>query len=348
LLTIFLPGCHSPPVSDKELIDIIKAFNAAKHNLGAKLIWQCAICIKVKNAVNQQNRQLIAVKKATPRQVPAPQKAIVIDDDDDETIALGGPSVVPVRNATTNPEVSRLSNAIVSQHSSATQDALSHSKLRSFNPTSYDHVRPPPGRPSGSKDKEIQIIDDPFLVPDPTPRASKRPQTSSSTKLQVISEFIDLTISGDEGGGSDDALEYLTPEPTSKQIVHVEEVPLILTSNQVPPNPLPRDARPTARKSTMTTTQLPNHLLTRWLNDRSTTAGDKPDLWVRACLRRNQDAASRSLGSANTQPPSISPPSRRKFKAHNLNESSFTHLRTTVFLSAERWLREKEANLPLE
>ena len=331
LLTVFLPGCHSPPVSDKELIDIIKAFNAAKHNPGAKLIWQCATCVEVKNLVNQQNRQLIAVKKATPRQV-APQKAIVIDDnDDDEIITLDGPSVVPIRNATTNSEVSRLSNAIVSQH-----DALH----RSFNPTSYDHVQPPPGRPSGSKDKEIQIIDDPFLVPDPTPRASKRPQTSSSTKLQVISEFIDLTISGDEGGGcDDDALEYLTPEPTSKQIVHVEEVPLIRTSNQVPPNPLPRDARPT---------QLPNHLLTRWLNDRNTTAGGRPDLWARACLRRNQDAANRRLGSANTQLPSISPPSRRKFKAHNLNESSFTHLRATVFLSAEGWLREKEASLLLE
>ena len=329
-LTVHFSGCHSPPVSDKELISIIKAFNAVKHKPAAKLIWQCGICIKFKNAVNQQNRQLIAVKKATPRQVPAPQKPIVIDidddDDDDEIITLHGPSELPKHNETTNPEVSHLSNAVV-----ATQDTAA-----------YNHPSP-----SGTKDKQIRIIDDPFLVPNLT---SKPPQISSSTKPQVISEFFDLTVSSDEGGGSDDdALEYLTPAPTSKQavdIVHLEGV----TSNQVLPSPLPRDTHLTAQPSTMITTiQPPNDLITRWLNDRSTIAGVRPDIWARACLRRDQDAANKgNLESESTQHPSISPPSRRKYKAYSLNERSLTHLRAPLFLSAEGWLREKQTRSNME
>ena len=296
------------------------------------MIWQCGTCIKVKNTLTRQNPPLIAVKKATPRQVPAPQKAVIIDiDDDDEIIALDEP---PKVNETINPGVSRLSNAIVSQRSSTTQDVLSHS---SSNAASYNHVLSPPGRTSGTKDKQIRIIDDPFLVPGPTPRAKERPQASSSTKPQVTSESIDLIFSDDEGDDSDDVLEYVTPAPTSKQVVQVDHV------EEVRPDPLPRDVPPTAQMSTMiTTTQLPNHLLTRWLNDRCTAAGVKLDIRARACLRRDQDAANESA-----QPPSISPPSRRKFKAHNLNERSFTHLRATLFLSAEGWLREKQTTLPI-
>jgi hypothetical protein len=102
----------------------------------------------------------------------------------------------------------------------------------------------------------------------------------------------------------------------------------------------------------MTTTfspQLLNHLLTRWLNDRSVTVGVKPDIWARACLRRDQDAANRrGLGSKSADPPSISPPSRRKYKAHNLSERPLTRSRATVFLSAEEWLHEKQASLLLE
>ena len=343
----FFPGCHSPPVSDKELIAIIKAFNAVKHNPAAKLIWQCGICTKIKNAVNQQNRQSIAVKKATARQFAASQKATIViddDDDDDEIIALDGPSEVPKRNETTNPEVDRLSNT-VPQRSSTTQDTFSHSRRRSSNAASDDLIQPPPRRTSGTKDKHIRIIDDPFLVPDFTPPPAKPPQTPLSTKL---SEFVDLTVSSDEGDASDDALEYLTPAPTSKQVVEIrEEVPQILTSNQA--NPSLRDASSTAQTSALTNTssQLLNHLLTRWLNDRHTSVGVKPDIWTRACLRRDLDAANRrSLGSKSPHPPS--PPSRRKFRARNLSERSLTHSQATVFLSAEAWLHEKQASLLLE
>ena len=327
LFSSFFSGCHSPPVSDKELISIIKAFNAVKHNPAAKLIWQCGICTKNKNAVNRQSQQSIAVKKTTARQFAAPQNAIVIDDDeDDEIIALDGHTV--------------------SQRSSTTQDTFSHSRPRSSNPASYD---PPPGRTFGTKDKQIRIIDDPFLFSDSTPPPFKPLQTSSSTKL---SGFVDLTILSDEGDGSDDdALEYLTPAPTSKQVVEIvhEEVPQILTSNQT--HPLPRDVRSTAQTSTMATTtssQLLNHLLTRWLNDRSTTIGAEPDIWARACLRRDRDAANRSLGSKSAHPPSISPPSRRKHKAHSPSERSLTLSRATVIFSAEEWLHEKQASLLLE
>ena len=277
---------------------------------------------------------MIAVKNATARQF-APQKPIVIDvDEDDEIIALDGPSEVSKRNETTKPEVVHLSNT-----QRAAQDTFPHSRSRSFNATSYDQIQRP-GRTSGAKDKQILIIDDPFLVPDSTPLPAKPLQTSSSTK---ISEFVDLTISSDEGDGSDDALEYLTPAPTSKQAVEAvhESVP-ILTSNQAYPSP--RDAHSTAQTSTLS-----NHLLTRWLNDRHTSVGVKPDIWTRACLRRDQDAANRrSLGSKSAHPPSISPPSRRKFKALKLSETSLTHPQATVFLSAEGWLHEKRRSLLLE
>ena len=291
---------------------------------------------------------MIAVKKATTRQFAAPQKAIVIDDDDDEIIALDGPSEVPKHNETKKPEVDHLSNTAGSKRSSTTQDTFSHSRHRSSNAASNDHIQPPPGRTSGTKDKQIRIIDDPFLFPDFTPPPVKPLQTPSSSKL---SGFVDLTTLSDEGDGSDDdALEYLTPAPTSKQVVEIvhEEVPQILTSNQT--HPLPRDVRSTAQTSTMATTssQLLNHLLTRWLNDRSTTVGVEPDIWARACLRRDRDAANRSLGSKSAHPPSISPPSRRKHKAHNLSERSPTHSRATVFFSAEGWLHEKQASLLLE
>lgn len=294
----FFPGCHSPPVSDKELIAIIKAFNAAKHNPAAKLIWQCSTCTKIKNAV-----------------------VIDVDDDDDEIIALDGPP--------TNPEVD----------TPQLSTSFTHSKRRSSNnAASYDHIQPP-GRTSGTKDKQIRIIDDPFIVPDirVTPPPSKPPQTSSSTKP---SEFVDLTISNDGSDGSDDALEYVTPAPTSKPAVEiVHELPQTLTSNDLNQDyPSPKDVRSTAQ------TQLLNHLLTRWLNDRHTSVG--PDIWARACLRRDQDAAKRrSLGSKSA---SIALPSRRKFKPHNLSERSRTHSRATVFLSAEEWLHEKQARLLLE
>ena len=335
----FFPGCHSPPVSDKELIAIIKAFNAAKHNPAAKLIWQCGICTKVKNAANQKNHQLIAAKKATARQFAAPQKAIVIDDDDDdEIIALDGPPEVLKRDETTNPEVA------LPQRSSTTQDTLSHSRRRSSNTASCDHIhQPPPGRTSGTKDKQIRIIDDPFLVPDFTPPPAKPPQTSSSTK---IPEFVDLTISSDEADVSDDALEYVTPAPTSKQAVEVVH-DKVLTSDQAYPSP--KDALSTAQSSALTnTSQLLNNLLTRWLNDRHTSVGVKPDIWARACLHRDQDAANRrSLGSKNAHPLSISPSSRRKFKALKLSQTSLTHSQGTFFLSAEEWLHEKRASLIL-
>ena len=323
LFSSFFSGCHSPPVSDKELISIIKAFNAVKHNPAAKLIWQCGICTKNKNAVNRQSQQSIAVKKTTARQFAAPQNAIVIDDDeDDEIIALDGHTV--------------------SQRSSTTQDTFSHSRPRSSNPASYD---PPPGRTFGTKDKQIRIIDDPFLVPDFTPPPAKPPQTSSSTKL---SELVDLTISSDEGDGSDDALEYLTPAPTSKQVVEIahEQVPQM--SNQA--HASSRGAHSTGQTSTLTnTSQLLNHLLPRWLNDRYTSVEAKPDIWARACLRRDQDAANeKSLGSKSAHPPSISPPSRRKYKGLKLSEGSLTHSRATVFLSAEDWLCERRASLLLE
>ena len=345
MLTIFLffsPGCHSPPVSDKELIAIIKAFNAEKHNPAAKLIWKCGICTKIKNAVDQQNRQLIAVKSATMRQFAAPQKAIVIDDDDDdEIIALDGPSEVPKRNEITNPEVAN------PQRSSTTQDTSSHSRRRLSNVASYTQPQPPPGGTSGTKDKQIRIIDDPFLVPDSVPPA-KPPQTPSSTKP---SEFVDLTISSDEGDGSEDALEYLTPAPTSKRAVKIvhEEVRQILTSDLT--HPSRRDVEPTGQTSTPTdTSQLLNHLLTRWLNDRHTSVGVKPDIWARASLRRDQEAANRrSLGSSKSPHlPSISHPSRRKFKALKLSESSLSHSQATVFLLAEEWLHKKRASLLLE
>lgn len=147
----------------------------------------------------------------------------------------------------------------------------------------------------------------------------------------------------------DDALEYLTPPPThgpsSKQVVEiVEEVPLILTSNQAPPHSLPRDAGPA---STMTSSHRPpNQLLSQWLNDRSTAAGVKPDLWARARLRRDQDVANRKClrGEDSVQPvPSISPPSRLKCKAHKLNNGSYS--RAAFFFSAEGWLREKQLKL---
>ena len=256
---------------------------------------------------------------------------------------------MPKHNETKDPEVDHLSNTVGSQRSSTTQDTFSHSRHRSSNATSYDHIQPPPGRTSGTKDKQIRIIDDPFLFSDFTPPPFKPLQTSSSTKL---SGFVDLTILSDEGDGSDDdALEYLTPAPTSKQVVEIvhEEVPQILTSNQT--HPLPRDVRSTAQTSTMATTtssQLLNHLLTRWLNDRSTTIGAEPDIWARACLRRDRDAANRSLGSKSAHPPSISPPSRRKHKAHSPSERSLTLSRATVIFSAEEWLHEKQASLLLE
>lgn len=230
---------------------------------------------------------------------------------------------------------------------------MSHPTHQSFNTASSHRLNIPdiqPGPTSFTKDKKIRIIDDPFLVPDPSPRAFKSSQASSSNKPQVISGFIDLTISSNEGG-SDDALEYLTPPPTpapsSQRVAEiVEEVPLIVTSNQVPP-PLPRDARPTAQTPTMTTTpEPPNQLLTRWLNDRSTTAGVKLDLWARACLRRDHDAGNRrSLGNEVRLAPLISPPARRKYKSHKLNEGYRAH---SFFLSAESWLREKQASLLLE
>ncbi|KAF8813683.1 hypothetical protein BYT27DRAFT_7334731 [Phlegmacium glaucopus] len=315
--------CHSPPVSDNELISIIKAFNAGKHNPAAKLTWKCGICIKPKD----NRTRLIAVKNATP------QKAIVIDINDD-IIAL---DEVPKRKGTTKLAVS---------HSSTTQDSLSQLKHKSSTTTSdqsnVPHVHPLPGRTSYTKDKKIRIIDDPFLVSDP----SQPSQTSSSSKPQVISGFIDLTISSDEemNDGDDDALEYLTPPPipapTSKQIV--EQVPLILTSNQAQPHSLPGAARLTSQMSTMTTPQSPNQLLIQWSNDRSTAAGVKPDLWARACLRRHHVA--NLPGKQNVQPAlSIAPPSRRKCKAHKLNEGSRTHPQITFFLSAEGWLREKQA-----
>lgn len=244
---------------------------------------------------------------------------------------------MPKRNETTNPEVEHLSNTAPQRSTT-----FSHSSRRSSNAASYDHI-PPLGRTSGTKDKQIRIIDDPFLVPDFTPHPTKPTQTSSSIKP---SEFVDLTISSDEGDGSDDALEYLTPAPTSKPVVGIlhEEVPQVLTSNDSnQDHPSPRDARSTA------SSQLLNHLLTRWLNDRCTSVGVKPDIWARACLRRDQDAANRrSLGSKSAHPPSISPPSRRKSKPHNLSERSLTHSRATVFLSVEEWLREKQATLLLE
>ena len=334
-------GCHSPPVSDNELIAIIKAFNAAaKHNPAAKLIWKCGRCAKIKNSVGQQNQQLIAVKKATARQFAAPQNAIVIDDDDDddEIIALDGPPDVPKRNETTNPEV-HLSNT-----QRTTQVNFPHSRHRSSNTASRDLTQSPPGRTSGFKDKQIRIVDDPFLLPDFSPPPAKPPQTSSSSK---IPEFVDLTISSDEGDGSDDALEYLTPAPTSKQVVEVvrEEVPQILTSNQTHPSPRD-DTLSTAQTSTLTNTSQLLNLLTRWLNDRHTSAVVKPDIWARACLRRDQDAANRSLKNKSA---SISPPSRRKkFKALKLTDTSLTHSQATVFLSAEEWLHEKGASLLLE
>ena len=282
------------------------------------------------------------------RQFTAPQKAIVIDDDDDddEIIALDGPSEVSKRDETANPEGNHLFNTVVPQRSSTTQDAFSLSRHRSSDVTSYDHIQPPPGRTSGTKDKEIRIIDDPFLVPVSTPPPAKPPQTSSRAKL---SGFIDLTILSDEGDGSDDALEYLTPAPASKQVVEIvhEKVPQKLTSIQA--HPLPRDSHSTDQTSTTTTSQIPNHLLTRWLNDRSTSVVVRPDIWTRASLRRDQDAANRrNLGSKSAHLPSVSPPSRRKCKAHNLSERSLTHSRATVFLSAEEWLHEKQASLLLE
>ena len=152
-------------------------------------------------------------------------------------------------------------------------------------------------------------------------------------------------------GSDDDALEYVTPLPTpgpsSKQVVEVaEEVPLRLTSNQAPPHSLSRDAGPA---STMTPLHRPpNQLLSQWLNDRSTAAGVKPDLWARARLRRDQDVANRKClrGENSVQPdPSISPPSRLKCKAHKLNDGSHTYSRAAFFLSAEGWLREKQLKL---
>lgn len=337
---LFFSGCHSPPVSDNELVAIIKAFNAAaKHNPAAKLIWKCGICAKIKNSVGQQNQKSIAVKKATPRQFAAPQNAIVIDDDDDdEIIALDGPPDVLKRNETTNPEIVHLSNT-----QRSTQVNFPHSRPRSSNAASYDHNQSPPqGRTSGIKDKQVRIVDDPFL-PDFSAPPAKPPQTASSSK---IPEFVDLTISSDEGEGSDDALEYLTPPPTSKQVVEVvhEEAPQILTSNQAHPSPRD-DALPTAQTSTLTNTPQLLNLLTRWLNDRHTSVGVKPDIWARACLRRDQDAANRSSGNKTA---SISQPSRRKkFKALKISESSLTHSQATVFLSAEDWLHEKGGKLAI-
>ena len=320
-LAHYFPGCHSPPVSDNELIAIIKAFNAEKHNPAAKLIWRCSICTKTKNAVNQQKQQFIAVKKATARQFAEPQNVIVIDDDDDdEIVALDGPSDVPKRNEATNPEVDPLSNTVPQR--------------RSSNAASYDHIHPPPGRASGTKDKPIRIIDDPFLVPDFTPSPAKPPQTAPSTKL---SDLVDLTISNDEGDGSDDALEYVTPSPTSKPVVEIvhEEVPQMLTSNDS------NQDHPSPRGAQTNTSQL----LTRWLNDRRTSVEVKPDIWARACLRRDQDATNkRNLGNKTA----ISSLSRRKSKPNTIKERSLTHPRATVFLSADEWLFEKQASLLLE
>ena len=279
---------------------------------------------------------MTGVKIATALQF-TPQKAIVIDDDDDEIIALDGPSEVPKRNETTIPEVVHLSNT-----QPTTQDTFPHSSRQSTSDASYEHTQSPPDRTSGTKDKQIRIIDDPFIVPDfIPPPPTKPPQTSSCTK---ISEFVDLTISNDEGDGSDDALEYLTPAPTSKQAVEAvhEEAP-ILTSIQAHPSPKAAHSAVTMTN----TSKLLNHLLTRWLNDRYTSVGVTPDIWARACLRRDPEAANRkSLGSKSAHSPSISPPSRRKFKALKLSETSPSQ--ATVFLSAKEWLHEKRTSLLLE
>lgn len=315
-LTLFLfPGCHSPPVSDSELIAIIKIFNAEKHNPAAKLTWQCGACIKAKNTINQQSRQFIAVRKTAPRR---PQETIVIDDDD-EVIALDEPK----RN---NIQINQLSHA---KRSSTTQNVLSHPK----HPTSI------------TKDNKIQIIDDPFLVPDPSP-PSKTSQTSTINEDRAM---IDLTTSGDEGSiDSDNPLEYLTPPPrpisSSKQATEVvDKVPTILTPNQFPPHPSSQVAPQT---SVMTTAapQLLNQLLPRWLNDRSIIGGVKPDLWARTRLRQDQDTANRR----GLREPSHQAALLRKCKAHKLSEGSLTYSRATIFLSAEGWLREKKANLLLE
>lgn len=73
-------GCHSPPISDSELISIIRAFNDARaRNSDATLNWKCGACRKVKqNPVDP---------------APSTKDDPIVVDDDDEVVELIHPPV---------------------------------------------------------------------------------------------------------------------------------------------------------------------------------------------------------------------------------------------------------------
>ncbi|KDR75330.1 hypothetical protein GALMADRAFT_547698 [Galerina marginata CBS 339.88] len=111
-LTCCFTGCHQPPVSDNELIGIIRLFNSEneKGNHDVKLLWKCGACVKGKakvigpegkssvgNSTNTSSKKAIVSRPhqvSASRFVHSPQKdpIIVIDDDDDDIVILDQPN----------------------------------------------------------------------------------------------------------------------------------------------------------------------------------------------------------------------------------------------------------------
>ncbi|CAA7259206.1 unnamed protein product [Cyclocybe aegerita] len=173
--------CHTPPVPDKELIIIIKAYNEVKHKPDARFNWACASC---KAKVKPSSSHAPSSSSIKPKPVP---ETVVIDDDDD-VVVLEERRPVPLSN--TKRELSESS----AQQRKASATFPSTSKV----PTSPITQKRPMfiGKKTAQSTAQIRIIDDPISFDRvPEQRPSLKP---TSTGSRLVSDFVDLTMSDED------------------------------------------------------------------------------------------------------------------------------------------------------
>ncbi|PPQ89531.1 hypothetical protein CVT25_012202 [Psilocybe cyanescens] len=374
--TLWHHRCHKPPVSDSELIVIIKQFNLEKQsgNKNPAFIWRCGACpatIKPLQAASpkrealQASMPLASTSKSTVSRPPVYQP-IAIDDDDEEVVILENP---PMQTAASNKQAK---HSVSSKSASLTTIPTIAEKLIQDpipNPRTSSKSTSVSGRTLSTKTvitkpTGIRIVDDPFIelprapVPAPTrmpPSASTirpplKPQAASSSGSNVlVAGLIDLSMSTDEDtdvpmqatnrrDDREDTLEYVTPPPARANASTL--APLAPRHAHIAQSLPPIAAIPEGRRQPVRPLLLP-----AWINARWAMPNTKPDFRQRAALHRlNANTSNASTGRSLTSSPS------RKFKARKLSVGAGKlegkPSQAPFFFSVDVWLKAKKNTLP--
>ncbi|KAJ3501064.1 hypothetical protein NLJ89_g9510 [Agrocybe chaxingu] len=210
--------CHVPPVPDKELITVIKAYNEVKHKPDARFNWTCGLCkAKVKPSSHAPSSSGIKPK-------PVPE-TIVIDDDDD-VVVLEERRPAPLAN--TKRELSESSAQL--PKASVTLVQTPNFPSTSKVPTSPEAQKRTMfiGKKTAQLTAPIRITDDPIsFAKVPEQRQSLKPTLTSS---RLVSDFVDLTMSDEDDGPDHPKDNMKLPKSASPTLSAV-------TSNEPAPTP---------------------------------------------------------------------------------------------------------------